>query len=167
LQYPLPVESFEIGVGQAVGDEPKPVPDVRGADARSRQYRRPDGVTFSLQISLNKIEPAVSNRRFNLFTKYCCRAALSDEAEPDGPEVAFVPRTGAFPGDGEGLTRARSRPHGSIVRPTGEPKGVTPATDSGEKMTLLISSKLIWSNIRNTPVINIARRNVPGGNQIT
>jgi hypothetical protein len=98
---------FRAGVPAiGVGHEPKPVPDVRGADARSRQYRRPDGVAFSLQVSLNKIEPAVGNRRFNLLTKNNWRAALADEPEPDGPEVPGIVESCTVAGNGKGLAGA-------------------------------------------------------------
>lgn len=50
-----------------VGHEVKPLPDMRGTDAARSKYRLPNGVTFSFQVSLNKVEPAHSNRCRNLF----------------------------------------------------------------------------------------------------
>jgi hypothetical protein len=48
-------------------------------EARSRGNDRPDGVTCSFQVSLNKIEPSVSVLARNLFAKDCDRAALFNE----------------------------------------------------------------------------------------
>jgi hypothetical protein len=42
---------------------------MRRPDARSRQTNRPDGVALSFQVSLNKVEPAMADRSFNLLTK--------------------------------------------------------------------------------------------------
>jgi len=74
----------------AVGHEPQSLPDVRCADARSRQTDRPDGVAFSFQVIANQIEPSVINRCFNLLTKDDVRAALADEAKPRRPKVARI-----------------------------------------------------------------------------
>jgi hypothetical protein len=52
-----------------VGHEPQSLSDVRSADARSRHTDRPAGVVFTFQVSLNKVEPSVVNRCFNLFSK--------------------------------------------------------------------------------------------------
>ena len=68
-----------------VSHEPQPLSDVRCADARSRQTDRPDGVSFSFHVILNKVEPSVPKRCFNLLTKDSDRSALADEIEPDGP----------------------------------------------------------------------------------
>jgi hypothetical protein len=52
-----------------VGNEVKPLSPVRCADAARSKYRLPNGVLFRFQVSLNKVEPAVSNRSINLFSK--------------------------------------------------------------------------------------------------
>jgi hypothetical protein len=82
---------FRAGV-PAIGDghEPQAAAEVRRADARSRQYGRPDGVARAFQVACHKIEPAVANRSLNLFAKNDCRAALADERKPDGPEMTRV-----------------------------------------------------------------------------
>ena len=87
---PLERESSRVGVGQPDGTEEEALPDVRSADARSRDTDRPAGVVFSFQVSLNKVEPAVVNRCFNLFTKDNWRAALADEIKPNGPKMAII-----------------------------------------------------------------------------
>jgi hypothetical protein len=61
------------------------MPRARIADARSRETDRPEGVAFSFQVRLNKVEPAVPNRCFNLLTKDNVRLALLDDVEPCGP----------------------------------------------------------------------------------
>jgi hypothetical protein len=63
----VPFGSISLAVG--VGHEVKSLSDVRRADARSRKTGRPAGVADSFQVILNKVEPAVSNRAFNLLTK--------------------------------------------------------------------------------------------------
>jgi hypothetical protein len=52
-----------------VGNEPQPLTAMWSADARSRDTCRCNGVAFSFQVSLNKVEPSVPNRCFNLLTK--------------------------------------------------------------------------------------------------
>jgi hypothetical protein len=42
---------------------------MRRPDACSWKYGRPNGVAFHIQVSENKVEPAPSNCRFNLFAK--------------------------------------------------------------------------------------------------
>jgi hypothetical protein len=79
-----PVASAAIGVFQGA-DEPQSLSDMRRADARSRQYGRPAGVTLSFQVRENKVEPTVANRRFNLLAKHSVRSRLFDELEPCGP----------------------------------------------------------------------------------
>jgi hypothetical protein len=64
--------------------------DVERADARSRQTDRPHGVVFSFQVIAKTVEPAVSNRVFNLLTKDDWRAALFDELIPRWPKIAGI-----------------------------------------------------------------------------
>jgi hypothetical protein len=84
---PPSIDLTPLSASDAVGlgHEPQPLPDVRSPDARSRDTDRPEGVAFSFQVRLNKVEPAVVNRRFNLLTKDDARLALLDEVEPCGP----------------------------------------------------------------------------------
>ena len=64
-----------VGVGHPV----EPLADVWGADARSAQICRPDGVARCFQVSLYKVEPRKAVRACNLLSKDLCRAALLDE----------------------------------------------------------------------------------------
>jgi hypothetical protein len=111
---------------------------------------------LAFQIRLNKIEPSVVNRCFNLFTKDDSRAALAEEIEPDRPEVSII--SGAFLGAGgaEGLAWATARPNRSVVGPSGKAQGVTPTTKAGEEMALHVSGKVTGSNILDTPCVNFA-----------
>jgi len=137
--------------------------DVRGADARSRHTDRPAGVVFTFQVSLNKVEPAVVNCCFNLLSKDDCRAALADEIEPVGPEVAFIGGAESGAGARERLARATTCPNRSVIGPSGESEGVTPDADSGEKVTLNKSAKVFWCDIFNAPFVHNAWRYMAGG----
>ena len=61
---PVLSASSAFGVGRPV----ESVPDVRGTDARRAEYRSPDGVTCSFQISVYKVEPRPASRAFNLLS---------------------------------------------------------------------------------------------------
>jgi len=92
------LKSRVFGLAQAAGGEVQPLPDVRRTDAARSKYRRPNGVVRSLQVRLNKVEPAVSNRRCNLLAKDRCRPKLADELKPMRPEVTRVAKPLAFAG---------------------------------------------------------------------
>ena len=150
----------------AVSHEPQSLSDVRSADARSRHTDRPAGVIFAFQVSLNQVEPAVINRCFNLLSKDDCRAALADEIEPVGPEVAVVGGTKSSAGGAKWLARATTCPNRSGSGPAGESEGVAPDADSGEKMALNISSKVFDCDISNAPFVYVAGRDMPSVNQV-
>ena len=124
------------GVGLPLGDEEEPLSDVRRPDARSAQIGGPDGVALSFQVSANNVEPREASPARNLLSKDDWRAALADEAEPLGPEVALVGEAEAGTGAREGLTWTASGPDGAIVGPPGEAKGVGPGAESGEGVEL-------------------------------
>jgi hypothetical protein len=91
---------------------------MRRTDPRSRDTGSPKAVTFSFHVRLNKIEPAVSNRCFNLFPKDNVRAALADEIEPDGPEMALVGGSFLIACGAKRLAWATTCPNRSTVRPS-------------------------------------------------
>jgi hypothetical protein len=115
---------------------------------------------------LNKVEPSVVNRCFNLLTKDNVRFALADEVEPNGPEMAFVcnapPRTGCA----EGLAGATACPNRSILGPSGEAQRATPTADSGEEVALGVPGKFACFNILDAPRIYFTLGNMPRLNQI-
>jgi hypothetical protein len=133
---PLDAASCLVGVGHPDGTEEQPLSDVRRPDARSAQIRSPDGVARSFQISANNVEPCEASPARNLLSKDDWRAALADELEPDGPEVALVGEAEAGTGAGEGLAGTASGPDGAVVGPPGEAKGVGPGAEAGKGMEL-------------------------------
>ena len=149
-----------------VGHEPESLSDVRCPDAASRDTNRPAGVAFSLQVSLNKVEPPVLNRCFNLLTKDNSRAALADEIEPDRPKVSII--SGAFlrASGTERLARATACPNRSVLWPSGKAQSVAPTAESGEEMALNKSGKVTGSNILDAPRINFTLGQMPRFNQI-
>jgi hypothetical protein len=88
---------------------------MRRTDARSRDTGSPDDVVVSFQVILNKIEPSVFNRAFNLFAKDNVRSALLDKFKPCGPQVSFVSDAGACSGNAKGLAGATACPDRSVV----------------------------------------------------
>jgi hypothetical protein len=47
------------------------------------------------------------------------------------------------------------------------PQGEAPYSDSGKEMALVIPGKVIWRDIFNAPLVHIARRDMPGRDQIS
>jgi hypothetical protein len=88
---------FSASFALAVGHEVEPLPDVRRADARSAQIRRPDGVTLTFQVSRNNVEPSESVAGRNLLPKANVRATLADEPEPCGPEMTLIAEASPLP----------------------------------------------------------------------
>jgi hypothetical protein len=135
---------------------------VRRADARSAQIRSPDGVALSFQVSANNVEPREAIPARNLLSKHDWRAALADEAEPLGPEVAFVCGAAALAGDGEGLAGAAPGPDGPVVGPAGESEGVGPGAEAGEGVELGSAHKVICAEVTDGTSIDGSRGDVPG-----
>ena len=142
-----------LGVGT---DEIKSLPPVRRADTARSKYRLPNGVTFSFQVSLNKVEPAESNRCRNLLSKHDWRAALVNESLPYRPEVARVVKAFTFPGDRERRARTASSPRWMIVWPSGKPKRVAPDSDSGKEVALCPAFKVFRLDFVDASLVNIA-----------
>jgi hypothetical protein len=134
---------------------------MRCPDARSRYTDRPAGVVFSFQIRLNKIEPSVVNRCFNLFTKDNSRSALADEIKPDWPEVTIIGRAFLGACGAEWLARATTCPNRSIICPFSSSQCVAPDADSGKEVALGVSFKIVCANILNAPCIYIALGDMP------
>jgi hypothetical protein len=144
-----------------VGHEVNPVSPVRRAEARSREYHRPDGVSQRLQVIVNKVEPRLRVSGRNLLTKDRCRSALADEMEPCRPQVPLVSKPLSPACLAERLARAGSGPDGAIVGPAGASEGVGPDADAGEEVALSVSHKFRWYNIPDIPLIDVA-----GGDQV-
>jgi len=65
----------------------------------------------------------------------------------------------------EGLTGTRARPNRSVIGPSGEAQGVTPSTDPGEEVALVVSGEVVRLNVNNASLINISRCYVSCGYQ--
>jgi hypothetical protein len=100
--WPPPVMSDAAGVGHPI----KTLPSVRGAEARSAEIDRPAGVTRTVQIKLNKVEPSESVNGRNLLAKANDRSSCFDETKEVWPKMPFVVERLAFAGRTEGLTGA-------------------------------------------------------------
>jgi len=149
-----------VSDADTVGQPEQSLSDVRSADARSAQICRPNGVTRTFQVSRYKIPPAKGSLARNLLAKDDCRAALLDEVEPRRPKVPLVSKSRSAACLAERLARARSRP-GRTIPPAGEIEGKGPAPDAGKEVASSIPGKIGWSNVEDTPLINLPLRNNP------
>jgi hypothetical protein len=107
--------SDAVGVGQPDCGEVEALADVWRAEARSAEIERCEGVTRSFHVSVYRVEPSEAVRARNLLSKNDRRAALLDELEPVGPEVARVVESAFSTGSAEGLARATTGPNGSVI----------------------------------------------------
>jgi hypothetical protein len=146
--HPL-FQSRVCGVGQPLSNKPEALADVRGADARSAQICRPNGVARCFHVTLYSVEPSEAVLARNLFSKDDWRAALADEPMKLGPEVALIGKSGSFSGGAEGLTRAGASPDGAVVGPSCETEGVGPDADTSKEVALRELAKIVGSNIDN------------------
>ena len=132
--------SLLVVVGQPVSgnaDEVQALTDVRRTDARSAQISSPEGVARAFQVSAYSVEPREAVRACNLLSKDDWRAALLNELEPGGPEVALVVGAFASAGDAEGLAGTRASPDGAAFRPAGESERVLPDPDASKEVSTL------------------------------
>jgi hypothetical protein len=134
---------------------------VRRADARSRENRRCAGVSFFFQVIEYQVEPSVLNRRLNLFSKDCWRAALADEPEPIGPQVPGVLDAPVPPGIGERLAGARAGPDRHIVGPPCEAEGIGPAADARKEVPLRVVPQVIGLDGTDVPPVDAPPWYVP------
>src|SRR6185312_11684345 len=102
-----------------VGHEVQPLSDVRRTDTARSKYRLPNGVVLPFQVSLYKVEPAVSNRVISLFSKDRCRLSDADESYPIRPEVTRVIKPFSLACRREGRAGTASGPALAIVGPSG------------------------------------------------
>jgi hypothetical protein len=154
----VPFVSWTVGVAQPFSDEPEALADMRGADARSAQICRPDGVARCFHVRLYSVEPSEAVLARNLLSKDDWRRALANEPMELRPEVALVFERFALPCGGEGLARAGACPDGTVVWPSGEAEGVAPHSDAGEEVALGIASEVISPNFRDRSFIHIPVR---------
>jgi hypothetical protein len=112
----MPGVSFQsLDDGVAQGDPIDSVSDVGGVHRASRDIDRPAGVTFSLQISADSVEPTIASRSRNLLSHDDRGPTGSDKSKEVGPQVPWIVDTEPFSRLRERLTGARSCPEGSVV----------------------------------------------------
>jgi len=141
------------GLGHALSKEVEPLPDMRSADARSRDIGRPDGVANPFQVRRNKVKPSDLNRPRNLLSKDDWRPALLDEPVPVGPKVPLVSKPLSFAWRAEGLAGAGACPHGTPVRPSGEAEGIGPDSDSGEPVALCEPPDVVGADVPDVTLV--------------
>jgi hypothetical protein len=122
---------------------------MRRPDARSAEIDRPAGVTRTVQVRLNKVEPRQSVNGRNLLAKANDRSSCFDETKELWPKMPFVVERFTFAGRAEGLAGTASGPDFSVVWPASKPERIGPDPDAGEEMALSISVELVGSNIGN------------------
>jgi hypothetical protein len=97
----------------------------------------------------------------DLFSENNCWSALSDEPEPDGPQMPLVGHAGLLAGRTKGLAGTGTSPNRSIIGPAGEPESVGPDADSCKEMALGVSHKVICFDIHDASFIHVPRGDVP------
>jgi hypothetical protein len=144
-----------------VGHEVQSLPDVRRTEPRSAGIDRPDGVARTFQVSVYSVEPSESVLARNLLAKDCDRSTLRDETEELGPEMPSVVGAAPFSCGGEGLARTGAGPDGAIVGPSGGSKGVAPHSDASKEVALIVSHKVIRSDIDDGTLIHFSWSDMP------
>jgi hypothetical protein len=81
--------------------------------------------------------------------------------------VPLVSKPIAFACRAERLARAGASPDRAIIWPSGEAEGMRPDADTSEKVALGKSSEVVRCDIFNTPFVNFARGDMPGGYEVT
>jgi hypothetical protein len=113
------------------------------------QYGRPAGVAFRLQVCRYSIKPPFANCCCNLLPKDSLRAALADEIEEHGPEVAFVCLSESSACGAEGLAWARACPDWTICGPSSKLEGETPPSNASEEVALGVASQVVRLDLDN------------------
>jgi hypothetical protein len=162
----LSFQSRAEAVTHPLCDEEESLSDVRGADARSAQIDRPDGVARSFQVSVYSVEPSKAVLARNLLSKDDWRATLLDETEPGGPEVALVSEPSALARGAERLAGAASGPYGAVVGPPSESQRVAPDADSGEGVELLRAGNIHGIEFHQAPLIDAPRCDMARGDEV-
>jgi hypothetical protein len=108
----------------------------------------------------------VANRVCNLLAKDAVRAALADEAEEMGPEVARIVVAFLLARNRVALARARTRPDWPFVGPTGKAQGDRPTSDACKEVAVCESFNVFRLDICDAPLVNFAGRYQPHCNQV-
>ena len=129
---------------------------MRGADARSAQICRSNGVARCFHVSAYSVEPAEAVLARNLFSKDNWRAALCDEPMELRPEMALVLDPLALARGTERLAWAGAGPDGAIVGPSRKAECVRPDPDPCEEMALREIAQIRSLNAGDAAVVNDA-----------
>lgn len=160
--WPLALSAGALGLHSrpssalAVGHPEQALPDVRRADARSRQIGGPDPISHRLQVSAYSGEPLTSKAARNLLSKDSCRPTLRDEAEELRPDVPLVLVSSPLSGARKGLAGATPSPGRPSWIPPGEKERVRPSPDPGEEMALRVPGEVLRFDILDPPLVHVA-----------
>jgi hypothetical protein len=135
-------------------------------DGTSRDNDRPAGVADAFQVRIHSVEPMLSNRSRNLLSHPDSGPSGTDEAELLRPEMALILLAFAFACNGEWLAGAASGPEFPVVWPASQSSSEGPSTDAGEEVALCVAFEVIGTDIDDRSFINVARRDVPSGDQV-
>jgi hypothetical protein len=152
-----------LGRGKVNGNPIEPVPNELRTDARSRERRTCEGITQSLQVRLNKVDPLLGSLACNLLSKDDWRAALSDKMEPGRPDMPLIVKPSSFTCRAERLARARTSPCADTWRPSGNLQGNGPARNPREEMETLKACEVSWLNVFDASSINSSGRYFASG----
>ena len=164
LAFLPPVTSATVGVGHS--DPVLPVPFVRTVDRESRDIDCPAGVVFSLQTSAHSVEPTIASLSRNLLSHKDSGPVGSEQSKYVRPQVPWIIFAGSFARDRERLAGTRGCPNRSVVGPACDAAGERPSSDSREEMMLGESMKVIRLNILDRASIDMAGRDLSGGDQV-
>src|SRR5690606_27448493 len=120
----------------------------------------------AFQVIRYKVEPLKGKVACYLLAKDYWRLALAAKVEERRPKMPDIAKPISRTCRAERLARARASPHGSITRPSGKVKGVSPAADSGKEVTLRVAAQVVGSDILDAPFVHVARRDGPSANQV-
>lgn len=108
----------------------------------------------------------MAKRVLRLFAKEALRASLADKVVPGWPKVPWIRKPFSFACLGVRLTRARPGPSRKLIWPSGSTHSERPYSDSGEEVALVIGLEIIGVYVLDRAFIDIARRDVPGGDEV-
>jgi hypothetical protein len=120
-------------------DPVEPVPLVWRVDTASREINRPAGVTFSLQIIADSVEPTIASLSRNLLSHDDSGPSGTDEPMKVRPQMPWIIGSEPFAGSRERLAGARAGPELPIVRPSNKSSCDGPETSPGKEMTLRVA----------------------------
>lgn len=136
-------------------------------DGTSRDNGRPNGVADGFQVRMHSVEPMFSNRCRNLLSHNNARTLGCNEAGEGWPEVTFVCLSRLLSCDRERLAGTASCPQLPVIRPSCNSGGKAPSADPGEEVALRKSSKVIWPDIDNAPLVNFARGDMSRSDKVS